>query len=104
MISFEFLDQIREQICALVFKFHSSVPLSVSQNLIDLSLVPPPEASRFDSKGHHANAFTAALWDVNVCLGFPTKLISHIHSVLSLEPLASCCPSKDHLSPQTSLV
>jgi len=66
------------------------VPESVSQNLIDLSLVPPPEAIRFGSRGHQAIALTAALWPVKVCLGFPAILISHIHKVLSFDPLANC--------------
>lgn len=76
----------------------------MSQNLIDLSLVPPPEANKFGSRGHQANAFTAALCVVKVCLGLPTRLISHIHNVLSLEPLANCWPSNDHFNPHTSLV
>ena len=39
-------------------------PLWTFQNLIVRSVVPPPEASKLCSKGHHAIAFTAA-WNQN---------------------------------------
>ena len=39
----------------------TKAPVSVFQNLMHLSVVPPPEASRFVYQGHQASAFTAAL-------------------------------------------
>lgn len=78
--------------------------MSVFQNFIHLSFVPPPEANKLLSRGHQANALTAALCSLNTYLGLLAKFISQMLRVLSLEPLASWVPSKDHLSPQTSLV
>ena len=45
-------------------------PVSVFQNLIHLSAVPPPEAKRPWWWGDHAMAFTAAMWSVNVYTGW----------------------------------
>ena len=64
-------------------------PVCVLWNLIVLSAVPPPVASRFAWKGHHARALTAAWWAVMRWVG-RSLAASHTISRLSLPPLASC--------------
>lgn len=55
-------------------------PVWVFQNLMLRSAVPPPEASRFDWKGHQASAFTAAACAVILCIAGPPAYISqHLH-------------------------
>ena len=49
----------------------SSCPVEAFQNLMDLSAVPPPEASRWGLHGHQETAFTAAWWAFRVCRGSP---------------------------------
>lgn len=102
--SFSNLDHTREQTYELVSWWEIYSPRSVFQNLMVLSLVPPPEARRLFCLGHQARALTAALCWVKVNLGFDYPFKSQMHRLLSFPPLASWDPSNDHLSPHTSLV
>jgi hypothetical protein len=75
------------------------LPVSTFQNLMHLSLEPPPVANRFLCHGHQAKALTAALWPFKVCLSLPIAK-SHIMAVLSLLPETN--PFELSASPQTS--
>jgi hypothetical protein len=66
-----------------------------------LSSVPPPVARSPFWLGFQAMALTAALCSLNFASAFWLCMFQII-SLLSLPPLANYCPSKDHLSPQTS--
>ena len=61
--------------------------MSVFQNLILRSILPPPVASPFDYHGHHANALTAAEWPKQFYRNF-INLLSQIKTILSLAPEA----------------
>lgn len=98
-ISLSFLFQINEQTWLCVFTLFRRRPVSVFQNFMVLSVVPPPVANSPLCHGHQAKAFTAALWPWRTCLYFPV-LMSQIMARLSLLPEAS--PQGSCLSPQTS--
>ena len=102
-----FLFQSRAQTCEPVSTEFRQAPVWVFQNLMHRSPPPPPEASKLPWKGHHASAFTAAVWSSILwshCVGEfeDAEDLSQMCSKLSLPPLASCCPEADHFSPHTS--
>jgi hypothetical protein len=96
MISLSFLFQINEHYVLTLF---ISLPVSVFQNFMVLSVVPPPVASKPFCHGHHARAFTAALCPFKVNLYLPA-FMSQMTAVLSLLPDAN--PEASCLSPHTS--
>lgn len=78
----------------------SMFPLTVFQNLIHLSAVPPPDARRPCWCGDHAIALTAAVCSVSLNIGCCERWF-HTSSWLSFPPDASSRSSCDHFSPQT---
>lgn len=78
----------------------SIFPLAVFQNLIHLSAVPPPDATRLCWWGDHAIALTAAVCSVSRSTGCCDRWF-HTRSWLSFPPDASSRSSCDHFSPQT---
>lgn len=76
-------------------------PVSVFQNRIHRSAVPPPLAKSPWWCGDHAIAFTAAICSEYDCTGLKLCWF-HTWSRLSLPPLARYWLSGDHLRPQTS--
>ncbi len=74
----------------------------VFQNLMHLSAVPPPLASKPCWCGDHEIALTAARWLPNLPTGSYWLWTDQMYSLLSLPPDASYCSSKDHLRPHTS--
>ena len=76
-------------------------PVSVFQNRIHLSAVPPPEARSPWWWGDHAMALTAAKCSVKVWTGW-VMLEFQTKSLLSLPPEARYWLSGDHLRPHTS--
>ena len=97
-IYLSFLFQINEQTWLSVWTVLISFPVSIFQNLIVWSDVPPPVANKFLCHGHHARALTAALCPCRVYLTLPA-FKSQIRAVLSLLPDAR--PQGSCLSPQT---
>lgn len=73
----------------------------VFQKRMVLSLVPPPVARSPAWFGFHAIALTAAVCSLNLASGYWLWRFQIIN-LLSLPPLANCCPSNDHLSPHIS--
>ncbi len=71
------------------------------QSLIDLSVDPPPVASKELLLGDQAKAFTAAVCSVNFPMYF-LILGYQINTKLSLPPDASKLLSQDHFKPQIS--
>lgn len=66
------------------------MPVDVCQNLIHLSLLPPPVANRDFDQGQNAMALTAALWgSTNFLTGLSKFEISHKLQELSFPPTAS---------------
>lgn len=105
--SLSFLFHNRAHTCDPVFTVFKQAPVCVFQNFMHWSPPPPPEASRFPWNGHHASAFTAAvcssnLWSQRVGEFEEATDLSQMWIILSLPPLANCCPEGDHFSPQTS--
>jgi len=78
--------------------------VSVFQRRIDLSAVPPPEASHPCWWGLQAIAFTAALWAENFFKGVSLLWADHRIILLSFPPEASYCWSGLHFKPQISYV
>lgn len=113
-ISLWCFDHNKEQTCDPVSIEFKTAPELVFQNLIVLSAVPPPLASNPRWKGHHANAFTAALCCVSwrrgpiwfewsdELFGRRDMAASQRHKRFSFPPLANVLPSSFHLRPQTS--
>ena len=61
-ISFLVGEKWREEIWEGVLREWRRAPVETFQMWMVASEVPPPEASRLDCHGHHARAFTAAVW------------------------------------------
>ena len=61
-ISFLVGEKWREEIWEGVLSERRRAPVETFQMWIVASEVPPPEASRWVCQGHHASAFTAAVW------------------------------------------
>lgn len=105
--SLSFLFHSRAQTCEPVSIEFKQAPVWVFQNLMHLSLPPPPEASKFPWNGHQARALTAAVWSSSLwshCVGELEEAVdlSHMWRRLSFPPLANCWPEADHFNPQTS--
>lgn len=100
-ISLEFLDHAMLQTWLPVSISLMTLPRTVSWNMILLSAVPPPEASRPRWCGDQAIALTAAVWSENFQRGVSESLSQTI-SLLSFPPLANWPSSQFHLRPQTS--
>lgn len=76
--------------------------VSVFQNLMHLSAVPPPLHIIPCWCGFQAIALTAATCSLNFTNGFEYDPLCQMSNLLSLPPEASCCSSGLHLSPHTS--
>ncbi|PIL29327.1 hypothetical protein GSI_09378 [Ganoderma sinense ZZ0214-1] len=110
--SFRCGDHWIDEICACVTSECSRAPVVVFQMCTVASDVPPPDASSAGCHGHHATAFTAAVWLRFVQRGaaraldpgVPTSPMrpSQMLSTLSLPPLASSSPSARQRRPHTS--
>lgn len=83
-------DHIKDVTCPEVQISSNNVPVDVCQNLIHLSLLPPPVANKDFDQGQKAMAFTAALCGrTNFLIGLSKSEISHKLQELSLPPTAS---------------